>query len=237
MAWVRFSDGSRRKVERVDKAAAPADLDALVTLRAQESMPDPPRKRMATFGEAIEAWFADGCPNVAPTRTSRHARVKSPNTIANARQLLGTSVIPVIGSLKVDRTTTRRLEELFESMVATHATSTIDRNWNYLNQALQHAKRNRTIKTNPAADVLLPARRPSKERKSFTLEQTQRLITEAIPADPRPAMWLTGLMCGLRPGELAGLRWPYVDIDSDSPSLEVAESAPASPTPPKPGIN
>ena len=165
----------------------------------------------------IEAWFADGCPNVSPTRTSRHARVKSPNTIANARQLLGTSVIPVIGSLKVDRTTTRRLEELFESMVETHATTTIDRNWNYLNQALQHGVRNRTIKTNPAADVLLPARRPSKQRKSFTLEQAHALMTEAIPADPRPAMWLTGLMCGLRPGELAGLRWPYVDIDSDSP--------------------
>ncbi|MCP4959264.1 MAG: tyrosine-type recombinase/integrase, partial [Actinomycetia bacterium] len=81
------------------------------------------------------------------------------------------------------------------------------------------------IRTNPAAEVLLPARRASRARKSFTLEQTQRLITEAIPADPRPAMWLTGLMCGLRPGELAGLRWPYVDIDSNDPAIEIAESA------------
>ncbi|MCP4958932.1 MAG: site-specific integrase [Actinomycetia bacterium] len=225
MAWVRFPDGSRRKVERVDKADAQTGLDALLTLRAQAEDPEPPRRRMATFAEVIEAWFADGCPNVAPSRSSRHARVKSPNTIANARQLLGTSVIPVIGSLKVDRTTTRRLEELFESMVATHATSTIDRNWNYLNQALQHGQRNRTISTDPAADVLLPAKRPSKPRRSFTLEQTRALITEAIPADPRPAMWLTGLMCGLRPGELAGLRWPYLDIDSDSPAIEIAEAA------------
>jgi integrase len=225
MAWVRFPDGSRRKVERVEKAAAQADLDALLTLRAQGAEPDPARVRRATFAEVIEAWFADGCPNVAPSRTSRHARVKSPNTIANARQLLGTSVLPVIGSLAVDKTTTRRLEELFESMVATHATSTIDRNWNYLNQALQHGVRNRRIKTNPAADVLLPAKRPPKERKSFSLEQVQAMLTEAIPADPRPAMWLCGLMCGLRPGELAGLRWPYIDIDSDAPSIEVAEAA------------
>ena len=28
-----------------------------------------------------------------------------------------------------------------------------------------------------------------------------------------------------RPGELAGLRWCYVDIDSDQPSIEVAERA------------
>jgi len=32
MAWVRFPDGSRRKVERVNKADAQRDLDALVGL-------------------------------------------------------------------------------------------------------------------------------------------------------------------------------------------------------------
>jgi hypothetical protein len=110
MAWVRFPDGSRRKVERVEKPDALADLDALITLRAQAEQPEPPRRRLPTLAEVIEAWFADGCPNVAATRSSRHARVKSPNTIANARQLLGTSVLPAIGSLKVDRTTTQRLE-------------------------------------------------------------------------------------------------------------------------------
>jgi len=225
MAWVRFPDGSRRKVERSEKADAQAALNELLTRRALAEAPEAVRQRQASFAEVIEAWFAAGCPNVSPTRTSRHARVKSPNTIANAHQLLGASVLPVIGDIRVDRTTTARLEHLFNSMVTTHATSTIDRNWNYLNQALQFGVRNRMVRTNPAADVLLPAKRPSKPRRSFTLEQTMTLITVAIPADPRPAMWLTGLMCGLRPGELAGLRWPYVDIDSEAPSIEIAESA------------
>jgi hypothetical protein len=90
MAWVRFADGSRRQVERVEKADAQADLDELVTVRAQLSAPDAARNQQATFAEVIEAWFAAGCPNVSPSRTSRHAREKSPNTIANAHQLLGT---------------------------------------------------------------------------------------------------------------------------------------------------
>ncbi len=226
MAWVRFPDGSRRKVERVTKADAQRDLDELVALRAQSLEPGPRREKLASFTEVIEAWFAAGCPNSTPTAKSRHVRVKSPNTIANARQLLGTSVLPVIGRLRVDRTSTERLEELFNGMVEKgYATSTIDRNWNYLNQACQHALRERRIKTNPAANVLLPAVRPSKPRKSFTIEQAQRLLVEAIPADSRPAMWLTGLMCGLRPGELAGLRWCFVDLDSQSPSIDVAERA------------
>jgi len=226
LAWVRFPDGSRRRVSRVDKSDALNDLAALLALRAEGDAPSPRRARSATFDEVIDAWFEAGCPNVSPTSKSRHARVKSPNTVANARQLLGTSVRPDIGRLWVDRTSTTRLEDVFRAMAGRgYATSTIDRNWNYLNQACQHALRKRTIKTNPAANALLPERRPSKARKSFTIEQAQRLLTEAIPADPRPAMWLTGLMCGLRPGELAGLRWCYVDIDSDDPTIEVAERA------------
>jgi integrase len=126
----------------------------------------------------------------------------------------------------VDRTSTERLEKVFAGMAARgYATATIDRTWHYLNQACQYALRQRRVKTNPAADVLLPVARPAKPRKSFTIDQVERLMVEAIPADARPAMWLTGLMCGLRPGELAGLRWPFVDIDSDGPSIDVAERA------------
>src|SRR5439155_1132657 len=92
MAWVRFPDGSRRKVERAQKADAQRDLDELLALRAQSLAPGPRQMRKLTFDVVIDAWFADGCPNVAPTKKSRHARTKSPNTLANARQLLGTSV-------------------------------------------------------------------------------------------------------------------------------------------------
>jgi len=226
MAWVRFPDGSRRKVERVEKADAQRDLDELLAMRAQSLDPGPRRTRQSTFDEMLDAWFEDGCPNVAPTRSSRHARTKSPNTVTNARQLLATSVRPVIGKLWLDRTSTERLEKLFADMAKHgYATSTVDRTWNYLNQALQHGLRHRRIKVNPAADVLLPERRESKPRKSFTIDQAQRLLVEAIPTDSRPAMWLTGLMCGLRPGELAGLRWPLIDIDTDSPNIHVLERA------------
>jgi integrase len=129
-------------------------------------------------------------------------------------------VRPAIGGLRVDRTRTERVETVFQAMADNgYATSTIDHAWSYLNQACQFALRRRRIKTNPVADVLLPTARPSRRRKSLTIEQVQTLLTVAIPKDPRPALWLTGLMCGLRPGELTGLRWPLVEIDSDDPHL------------------
>ncbi len=45
MAWVRFPDGSRRKVERVDKAEAQRDLDELLARRAQALGPGARRER------------------------------------------------------------------------------------------------------------------------------------------------------------------------------------------------
>jgi len=39
MAWVRIPDGSRRKVERVEKADAESDLNELLALRAGGAEP------------------------------------------------------------------------------------------------------------------------------------------------------------------------------------------------------
>ena len=115
-----------------------------------------------------------------------------------------------IGVLWVDRTRTERIEKVFARMGdAELATSTIDHTWDYLNQACRHALRRQRIRTNPVQDALLPEARPPKERKALTVDQAKRILFDAIPDDRNPAMWLTGLMCGLRPGELAGLRWPY----------------------------
>ena len=184
MAWVRFPDGSRRKVERVEKADAQGDLDELLALRAQSLDPGPRRTRQATFDEVIDAWFEDGCPNVAPTRSSRHARTKSPNTVTNARQLLATSVRPVIGKLWVDRTSTERLEKLFADMA---------------NDGLRHQHRRSHLELSqpgPAARAAPPPHQgqPGSRRAAAGapgLEAPQELhhrpgATPAGGGDPRP---------------------------------------------------
>lgn len=226
MAWVRFPDGTRRKVERVSKADAQQDLERLLVARAESDEPVAGRKRLATFDEVLDAWIAAGCPTAAPTSRTRHAREKSPNTIENARILMARHVRPAIGKQWVDRTSAAKLESLFRAMSAKGlSTSSVDRAWLYLNQCCAFGVKQGLTRSNPADGVLLPAAKPRKERKSLSIEQAQRLLVEGIPADSQPAMWLTGLMCGLRPGELVGLRWPFVDIDSEEPSIEVAERA------------
>jgi hypothetical protein len=106
-------------------------------------------------------------------------------------------VRPEIGKLWVDRTTTERLEggvpadgrgRLRHQHDPPHVA--------LLNQACLHALRQRRTKQNPAADVLLPEARAPKTRKSFTIEQLERLLVDAIPQDARPAMWGPPMNCG-----------------------------------------
>jgi integrase len=226
MAWVTFPDGSRRKVERVEKNDADTDLNDLLFERATAEGASPRRERLASFDQVLDAWVAAGAPRPPTGKKNRHAKRKAENTLIKIGYLLDGHVRPPIGKLKVDRTALARIESVFQDMdEAGYATSTIDHTWSYLNQACQFGIRQRLIKTNPVVDVLLPEARPAKERNSLTIEQVEPLLVVAIPADPRPALWVTGLMCGLRPGELSGLRWAHLDIDSDDPHLVVAERA------------
>src|SRR5215207_2511731 len=85
MAWVRFPDGSRRKVERSERADADADLQELLARRSSGGDgPEHRRQGQATFGQVIDAWLGVGCPTSTPSRATRHARRKSENTIDNA---------------------------------------------------------------------------------------------------------------------------------------------------------
>ena len=62
MAWVTFPDGSRRKVERVEKDDAEADLKTLLFERATAEVASPRRERLASFDQVVDAWVAAGAP-------------------------------------------------------------------------------------------------------------------------------------------------------------------------------
>lgn len=68
MAWVRFPDGSRRKIERVDRSDAEADLDKLLELRAKAQTPGRRRQRLVTGGFVNVPVLAIGKPTTGARR-------------------------------------------------------------------------------------------------------------------------------------------------------------------------
>ena len=78
--------------------------------------------------------------------------------------------------------------------------------------ALKHAQRRDLVARNAAELAEMPvAVRPASEGRSLNLVQARRLLAEAKDDRVGPLV-VVGLMLGLRPGELCGLRWADVDF-------------------------
>ena len=78
--------------------------------------------------------------------------------------------------------------------------------------ALKHAQRRDLVARDAAELAEMPvAVRPASEGRSLNLVQARRLLAEAKDDRVGPLV-VVGLMLGLRPGELCGLRWADVDF-------------------------
>lgn len=244
MAWVRMPDGSLRTVKRKIKIEAEKALKDLLAERSGAAEPAPKKTRLLTFAEILSQWAEAGYP--APAEEVRHVRVLDANTIKIIRSCTNRIIASdgeereiqmseerrrevvkaSIGGLAVERTRAETIQRVFDLM-DNHSLSTdyIHRSWRYLHHATSYALRMKLISSSEVEKVYLPQKRDAGVRKSFALADVQRIIFEALPLDPQPAMWLVGLICGLRPGEIAGLRWCWIDLDSDEPVLSVEERA------------
>jgi integrase len=88
-----------------------------------------------------------------------------------------------------------------------------------LSKALGDAVREELIEHNPVSRAVAPKRRRY-EATVWTAEEALRFLT-AVRAGRLYAAWLVALSCGLRRGELSGLRWRDLDLDLDRGTLSV----------------
>jgi integrase len=86
-----------------------------------------------------------------------------------------------------------------------------------LSKALGDAVRDELLEHNPITRAA-PPRRRRYEARVWTAEEAVRFLTGAR-ADRLYAAWLVALSCGLRRGELAGLRWRDLDLERGTLSV------------------
>jgi integrase len=80
--------------------------------------------------------------------------------------------------------------------------------------AIKHAERLGWVSRNAAELAELPVdAKPAGEGRSLTVDQAKTLLEE-IKGEALEPMVTVGLMLGLRPGEILGLRWADVDLDN-----------------------
>lgn len=203
----RLPDGkTRTKTHRTKKEAEGFAATVVVDLNRGDLID--PRMGKLTFGE----WWALWWPTTVNLRPSSRARDES---------YYRSHIEPAFGSVKLTAIDHTAVAEWVAKLSAKKlAPATVVKAAQILNKAMVGAVKAKRITSNPCAEVDLPRI----ERKEMMFLTPDEVATLADAIDPKyRALVLTGAYCGLRWGEMVGLKVSRVDLLHRR--LEVAEIA------------
>jgi integrase len=200
-AAVTLPDGQRKRVSAKTRKACQAKLVELQgQLRA--GIPAGSADRLGPF---LTWWLGTLEARAEGGRLSR-------NTVDNERWAVESWIMPTLATKRLRDLQPEDVEALLATMVAAgRSRSAIGRVRTYLAQALAVAERRGKVARNVARVAEMPATSRPAERRSLTQDQAKALLAAAA-GHRLEALFVTGLMLGLRPGELTGLRWVDVDL-------------------------
>lgn len=203
----RLPDGKvRTKTHRTKKEAEAFAATTVVDLNRGDLID--PRMGKLTFAE----WWALWWPTTVNLRPSSRARDES---------YYRSQLEPAFGSVPLTAIDYTAVAEWVAKLSASDlAPATVVKAFQILNKAMVGAVKAKRISSNPCAEVDLPRI----ERKEMMFLTPDEVITLADAIDPRyRALVLTGAYCGLRWGEMVGLKVNRVDLLHRR--IEVAEIA------------
>jgi integrase len=152
---------------------------------------------------------------------------KSPLTLINRRNYAA-RITMALGKVKVARLTVAQVERFLADAAAEGLSAdTLRRLRSTLRLAIRRAERDGKATRNVAALAEIPAA-PRRQSRSMNLDQIRALLGLDLTTWWR-AYLTCAVMCGLRPGELLGLRWE--DVDFKAGVLRVRKCLKALPDP------
>ena len=194
-----YDEAGNRRRPKVHAATEAACWDELDELRAELRRSGSVAPRDLTVADVISDLLAHP-----------PAKWKSPITLINKKNLAA-RITSALGKVKVARLTVTQVERFLEDAAAEGLSADTLRRLRWMLQlAIRRAERDGKAARNVAALAEVPAG-PRRQSKSMNLEQIRALLGLDLTSWWR-AYITVALMCGLRPGELLGLRWEDVDF-------------------------
>ena len=166
-----------------------------------------------TVGQFLERWLEQIKTQVSPRSFERYDEIVRKN------------LIPALGALKLIKLQPAHIAAVYTKALAKGrrdgkgglAPRTVNHLHRILKQALKQACAWRILNHNPA-DLVKPPKVERRPMETYDLAQTAILIEKLRPTRMFiPA--LLGVLCGLRRGEIAALRWRNVDFSSGNVSV------------------
>jgi integrase len=160
-----------------------------------------------TLGEYMERWLEGPLKRSVATSTYEGYAYR-------ARRY----IIPTLGDIKLKDLTAEHLDGLYEQKSASGLSP---RSVTFIHStvrvALQRAVKKRLIPYNVARDAE-PPKQVRREYTTLSREQLGAFFKAAAEAEDRfEALFITGALAGLRPGELLGLKWNDLKLPEEGP--------------------
>ena len=140
------------------------------------------------------------------------------STVSSYEATIRNHIKPGLGAIKLEALTTQDIQEFYNGRQKGDETreplapKTIKNIHGVLHKALEQAMLNGLIRSNPADPCVLP-RRPKQKVKPLNEEQITKLI-KALKGHKYENLILTTLFTGLREGEVCGLQWECVNLET-----------------------
>src|ERR671920_952935 len=156
------------------------------------------------LGEYLERWLVDSVRDTV-----------RPTTFERYEQLVRLHIRPVLGKVKLKNLTPAHVRGLYrEQLDAGLSPRSVQYVHVTLHKALKQAGRDGLIPRN-ATEAVKPPQVRRKEIRPLTPEQVKVLL-DAASGDRLEALYTLAVHTGLRQGELLGLKWEDVDLESGS---------------------
>lgn len=180
---------------RGDEEHARIELNKFVA--EQEKAAGTPQQM--TVNELLDQWFARVAENRYAERTQIAYQYMSKKDIR-----------PVVGHIRLSDLQATDIQRIFSAMAARGVSSNTRRKvYSVLSIALDCAVAWGILEANPMAHLEIP-RREKSEMRAMSKEEVTGLLA-VTDKGPLSEYFRTAVITGMRPGELAGLRWDDLD--------------------------
>jgi integrase len=196
LARYRGPDGRERSKQFPRRADAERFLAVAEVAQAEGSWVDPSKGRMR-----LRDWIF--------RFQEAERQALRPSTLARDQIYVRTQILPAFGDVPLSRIEHLDVQEWINKLSANFAPTTVHKCHQILRKTLAGAVRSRLLARNPCDGIQLP--RVHVEEMRFIGPPEIARLTDAIDQRYR-AFVLLGAYCGLRLGEMAGLRWQRVDL-------------------------
>lgn len=180
-----------------DRTGARAELDRMLRAEAEGRGVTPPDM---TVDEYLDCWFEI----VAANRYTY-------KTLEGYKAIIAYDARPLIGNFKLSELQPNHVQRIFNAMTARGVCSNTQRRlFSVISTAFNAAVAWEWLGTNPLSRLKMPPR-GAKEVRALSQEETRTFL--AVTDKGRHAEYFRlAVITGMRPGEIAGLRWDDIDF-------------------------